>query len=155
VSQAPALGECVWVGQQTVLLDTTVRDNIRLGNLDATDQQLQQAVDAAGLTPVIDRLPSGLDTRLGEGGWGVSTGEARRIAIARAILRGARLWLLDEPTAHLDADSERDVVDALRRATEGCTVIVVTHSFALASAANTVLRIDNGLLYDVSMVSAV
>lgn len=153
-SQEPALGECVWVGQQTVLLDTTVRHNILLGRPDATGQQLQQAVEAAGLTPVINRLPSGLDTRLGEGGWGVSTGEARRIAIARAFLRGARLWLLDEPTAHLDPDSERDVVDALRRATAGCTVIIVTHSFALASAADTVLRIDNGLLRDVSMVSA-
>jgi ATP-binding cassette subfamily C protein CydD len=83
----------------------------------------------------------------------VSTGEARRIAIARAFLRGARLWLLDEPTAHLDADSEREVVEALRRVTDGCTVIVATHSFPLAAAADLVLAIDGGLLHPARLVS--
>ncbi|MER5182373.1 ATP-binding cassette domain-containing protein [Streptomyces sp. NPDC002896] len=152
--QAPTLGGCAWVGQQTVLLDATVLDNIRLGRPDATEQQIRRAVDAAGLNTVIERLPEGLNTRLGEGGWGVSTGEARRIAIARAFLRGARLWLLDEPTAHLDADSEREVVEALRRATDGCTVIIATHSFPLAAAADTVLAIDDGLLHDARPVNA-
>ncbi|MDP4504958.1 ABC transporter ATP-binding protein/permease [Nonomuraea turcica] len=152
--QAPALGAAAWVGQHTVLLDATVGDNIRLGRPDATDHQLEQAVDAAGLRPVIERLPGGLDTRLGEGGWGVSTGEVRRIAIARAFVRGAGLWVLDEPTAHLDADSEHDVVEALRRATRGCTVIIATHSAALAAAADTVLAIDNGRLHHANLVSA-
>ncbi|MGW0729846.1 ABC transporter ATP-binding protein/permease [Streptomyces mirabilis] len=154
VRQAPVLGGSAWVGQQTVLLDATVRDNIRLGRQDVTEQQIRRAVDAAGLNAVIEGLPEGLNTRLGEGGWGVSTGEARRIAIARAFLRGARLWLLDEPTAHLDADSEREVVEALRRATEGCTVVIVTHSFPLAAAADTVLAIDDGLLHDARLVNA-
>ena len=121
---------------------------------DAAERQIQQAVDAAGLRPVIERLPGGLDTRLGEGGWGVSTGEARRIAIARALLCGARLWLLDEPTAHLDAGSERDVIEALRRATRGCTVIIATHSFALAAAAGTALTIGNGRLHHASLANA-
>ncbi|MFD3622018.1 ABC transporter ATP-binding protein/permease [Streptomyces sp. NPDC058676] len=154
VRQAPALGGCAWVGQQTVLLDATVRDNIRLGRPDAAEQQIRRDVDAAGLSAVIEGLPEGLNTRLGEGGWGVSTGEARRIAIARAFLRGARLWLLDEPTAHLDADSEREVVEALRRATDGCTVVVATHSFPLAAAADTVLVLDDGLLHDARPVNA-
>ncbi|MCX4704551.1 ABC transporter ATP-binding protein/permease [Streptomyces sp. NBC_01373] len=154
VRQPPALGGCAWVGQQTVLLDATVRDNIRLGRPDATERHIRRAVDAAGLDAVIERLPEGLNTRLGEGGWGVSTGEARRIAIARAFLRGARLWLLDEPTAHLDADSERAVVAALRRATEGCTVVVATHSFPLAAAADTVLVIEDGRLHAVGSVNA-
>ncbi|MER5185328.1 ATP-binding cassette domain-containing protein [Streptomyces sp. NPDC002896] len=154
VRQAPAPGESAWIGQRTVLLDATVLDNIRLGRQDATKQQIQQAVDAAGLRPVIERLPAGLDSRLGEGGWGMSTGEARRIAIARAFLRGARLWVLDEPTAHLDADSERDVIEALRLATQGCTVVVATHSFALAAVADTVLVMDNGRLQYANPVSA-
>ncbi|MEU3619720.1 ATP-binding cassette domain-containing protein [Streptomyces sp. NPDC006872] len=152
--RAPALGGCAWVGQRTVLLDATVRDNIRLGRPEADERQIRQAVDAAGLNTVIERLPEGLDTRLGEGGWGVSTGEARRIAIARAFLRGARLWLLDEPTAHLDADSERDVVAALLRATDGCTVIVATHSAPLAATADAVLAIDDGRLCDAGPVNA-
>ncbi|WP_217240199.1 ABC transporter ATP-binding protein/permease [Streptomyces sp. AC555_RSS877] len=152
--QAPVLGGSAWVGQQTVLLDATVRDNIRLGRPDATERQIRRAVDAAGLSTVIDGLPAGLNTRLGEGGWGVSTGEARRIAIARAFLSGARLWLLDEPTAHLDADSERAVVEALRRATDGCTVVIATHSFTLASASDTVLAIDGGRLRGLRAVTA-
>jgi ATP-binding cassette subfamily C protein CydD len=154
VRQAPVLGGSAWVGQQTVLLDATVRDNIRLGRPAATEQQIRRAVDAAGLSAVIEGLPEGLNTRLGEGGLGVSTGEARRIAIARAFLRGARLWLLDEPTAHLDADSEREVVEALRRATDGCTVVIATHSFPLAAAADAVLAIDDGLLHDARPVHA-
>ncbi|MCT9078868.1 ABC transporter ATP-binding protein/permease [Streptomyces fulvoviolaceus] len=154
VRQEPTLGGCAWVGQQTVLLDATVRDNIRLGRPAATERQVLRAVDAAGLSAVIEALPEGLNTRLGEGGWGVSTGEARRIAIARAFLRGARLWLLDEPTAHLDADSEREVVEALRRATDGCTVVIATHSFPLAAAADTVLTIDDGVLHEARPVHA-
>lgn len=153
-SQAPTFGEYAWIGQQTVLLDATIRDNIRLGRPDATDEQVRQAVDAAGLTPVLALLPDGLATRLGEGGWGLSTGQARRIAIARAFLRGARLWLLDEPTAHLDVDSERAVLLALRRATEGCTVVVATHSPALAAEADAVLGIDDGVLLDTDLARA-
>ncbi|WP_217575825.1 ABC transporter ATP-binding protein/permease [Streptomyces sp. GbtcB7] len=154
VRQAPVLGGSAWVGQQTVLLDATLPDNIRLGRPEATKQQIRRAVDAAGLNAVIEGLPEGLNTRLGEGGWGVSTGEARRIAIARAFLRGARLWLLDEPPAHLGAGSGPEVGEALRRATEGCTVIIVTHSFPLAAAADTVLAIDDGLLHDARLVNA-
>lgn len=148
----PSLGECAWVGQQTVLLDVTVRENIRLGRPHASERELLRAVEAAGLAPVVDRLRDGLDTRLGERGVGLSTGEVRRIAIARAFLRGARLWLLDEPTAHLDPDSEHEVVEALRRATHGCTVLVATHSPALASAADDVLTIDQGFVREVLRV---
>ncbi|HEX6356636.1 MAG TPA: ATP-binding cassette domain-containing protein [Actinophytocola sp.] len=152
--QRPVLGASAWIGQRTVLLDATIRDNLRLGRPDATEQQVRDAINAAGLRPVLERLPDGLDTQLGENGWGVSTGEARRIAIARALLRGARLWLLDEPTAHLDATSERSVVEALRRATHGCTVVIATHSLALAGEADTVLVIDEGRLHLPTLVSA-
>jgi ATP-binding cassette, subfamily C, bacterial CydD len=149
---APELGACAWLGQHTVLLDASVLDNIRLGMPDAAVGAVQQAVDAAGLGPTIDRLPLGLDTRLGEGGWGVSMGEARRIAIARAVLHGARLWLLDEPTAHLDTESESAVIAALRRATEGSTVVVATHSRALAAAADRVVALEGGRIRESGLV---
>ena len=120
---------------------------------EATEQQIQQAVDAAGLGAV-SRSPRRADTRLGEGGWGVSTGEARRIAIARAFLRGARLWLLDEPTAHLDADSERKSSRPCGGPPTVARSIIATHSFALAAAADTVLAIGDGLLHDARPVNA-
>jgi len=133
----PYLGGCAWIGQQTVILPGTVSDNIRLGRPDASRADIEQAATAAGLGDALARLPRGLDTELGQGGWGLSTGETRRIAIARAFLRDAGLWLLDEPTAHLDAESEARVIDALNAATQGRTVIVVTHSAALARFADT------------------
>ena len=144
---SPQLGGCAWIGQQTVLLPGSIGDNVRIGRPTASQSEIEQAVAAAGLADVVARLPEGLDTLLGEGGSGVSTGEARRIAIARAFLSDAALWLLDEPTAHLDPDAEAHVIDALHRATQGRTVVVATHSAALARAADTVLSLADGTIH--------
>jgi ATP-binding cassette subfamily C protein CydD len=146
----PHLGGCAWIGQQTVILPGSIADNIRLGRPDASPPEVDRAAAAAGLAEVAARLPRGLDTPLGEGGWGLSTGEARRIAIARAFLRDAGLWLLDEPTAHLDPEAEARVIDALKAATHGRTVIVATHSAALARSAGTVLAIAGGTVRPVA-----
>ena len=145
-STPPHLGSCAWIGQQTVILPGTIADNIRIGRPDASLAEIERAAGTAGLADVVARLPNGLGTLLGEGGWGLSTGEARRVAIARAVLRDAGLWLLDEPTAHLDLDAEAQVADALHRATRGRTVIVATHSAALARSADTVLHLADGTL---------
>ncbi|HEY0475318.1 MAG TPA: ATP-binding cassette domain-containing protein [Kribbella sp.] len=142
----PHLGGCSWIGQRTVLLPASIGDNIRIGRPSAGQAEVQRAVVAAGLTDVVARLPRGLDTVLGEGGTGLSTGEARRIAIARAFVSDAELWILDEPTAHLDPDSEAQVIDALRCATRGRTVVVATHSAALARCADTVLIVADGTI---------
>jgi ATP-binding cassette, subfamily C, bacterial CydD len=143
---SPRLGGCAWIGQQTVILPGSIADNIRIGRRAASRAEIERAAAAAGLAEVVARLPRGLDTPLGDGGWGLSTGEARRVAIARAFLRDAGLWLLDEPTAHLDPDSEAAVIDALKAATQGRTVIVATHSAALARSAGTVLAIADGIV---------
>jgi ATP-binding cassette subfamily C protein CydD len=143
----PHLGGCAWIGQQTVLLPGTISDNIRIGRPTASLAEVQHAVAAAGLADLVARLPQGLDTPLGERGSGLSTGEARRIAIARAFLSDAELWVLDEPTAHLDPNIEAQIIDALRNATQGRTVIVATHSAAVARRADTVLSIANGTIH--------
>jgi ATP-binding cassette subfamily C protein CydD len=142
----PHLGGCSWIGQQTVLLPASISDNIRIGRPTAGQAEVERAVAAAGLADVVARLPEGLDTQLGEGGTGLSTGEGRRIAIARAFLSDAELWVLDEPTAHLDPDAEAQVIDALHQATQGRTVIVATHSAALARSADTVLNVAGGTI---------
>jgi ATP-binding cassette subfamily C protein CydD len=143
----PHLGGCAWIGQQTVLLPGSISDNIRIGRPGAGRAEVAQAVAAAGLADAVARLPGGVGTRLGEGGSGLSTGEARRIAIARAFLSDARLWVLDEPTAHLDPEAEARVIDALHNATHGRTVIVATHSAALARSADTVLGVADGTVH--------
>jgi ATP-binding cassette subfamily C protein CydD len=124
----------------------SIMDNIRIGRPAAGRAEVEHAVAAAGLADVVARLPEGLDTPLGEGGWGLSTGEARRIAIARAFLSDAELWVLDEPTAHLDRDAEAQVIDALHNATQGRTVVVATHSAALARSADTMLSLADGTI---------
>jgi ATP-binding cassette subfamily C protein CydD len=146
-TRAPQLGGCAWIGQQTVILPGTISDNIRIGQPAATRAEVERALAAAGLADVVAALPDGLDTQLGEGGWGLSTGEARRVAVARAFLRDAEIWVLDEPTAHLDPDAEAHVIDALRTAAYGRTVIVATHSAALTRAADTVLTVAEGTVH--------
>lgn len=132
----PQPGAASWIGQQTVILPGTLGDNLRLGNSDASPEALRHAAERAGLGTLLARLPTGLDAPIGERGWGVSTGEAQRVAIARALLRDAGLWLLDEPTAHLDAESEAALVDTLAEAARGRTLLIATHSPTVAAIAD-------------------
>ncbi len=116
------------IGQRPVLFASTVRDNIRFARPDATDRELEAAARSAGLTPVVETLPQGFDTPIGEGGYGLSGGQAQRVAIARAFLKNAPLLLLDEPTAHLDPATEGDVMESLQRLAAGRTVIMASHA---------------------------
>jgi len=97
-----------------------------------------------GASDLLEGFPLGLQTRLGEGGRPTSGGERQRIALARALLRPASLYLLDEPTVHLDEDSEDVVVEGLRRALEGRSALVVTHRPAVARLADRVVTLRHG-----------
>ncbi len=151
----PHLGACAWIGQQTVILPGSIAENIRIGRPAAGPDQVERAAAAAGLADVVARLPHGLETPLGENGYGLSTGEARRIAIARALLIDAPLWVLDEPTAHLDPDAEARVVQALHRATQGRTVLVATHSLVLARCADTLFTLTDASIHPVRQATPV
>ena len=133
---APALARMTaWIGQRPVLFAASLRDNIRFGRDDATDDEVADAARAAGLGPLLQTLPHGLDTIIGEDGYGLSGGQAQRVAIARAFVRDAPLLLLDEPTAHLDPATEADVLDSLKRLTIGRTVLLASHANAAQSFA--------------------
>jgi ATP-binding cassette subfamily C protein CydD len=142
----PQPGQASWIGQQTVLLPGTLAYNIGLADPAAGRAAIARAAGRAGLDTVIAWLPDGLDSEVGEQGWGISAGEARRVALARALLRDAPLWLLDEPTAHLDADTERDLLDSILSAATGRTVAIASHSAALADRADVLWRLDRGRL---------
>lgn len=116
------------IGQRPVLFAGTVRDNIRFARTDASDREVESAARSAGVTAFEAALPQGLDTPIGEGGYGLSGGQAQRVAIARAFLKNAPLLLLDEPTAHLDPASEGDVLDSLHRLAVGRTVVLASHA---------------------------
>jgi thiol reductant ABC exporter CydD subunit len=129
-----------WVGQDPVLLGPTVADDVRLGQPDASDEQVAQALLAAGLDPV--DLPSGLGTPVGDLASDVSAGQRRRVALARAVLRRAGVVLLDEPTAALDDVSEAAVLRAVRTlADDGAAVLVVAHRPALLNLADDVVEL--------------
>jgi ATP-binding cassette, subfamily C, bacterial CydD len=116
-----------WLPQKPTLFHGTVRENIRLGRLGATDEEIRQAATLACVEEFLPRLPAGLDTTVGEGGQGLSRGQLQRIALARLFLRAPSLVLLDEPTAHLDPESAHLVAEGITTLARGRTVILVTH----------------------------
>jgi ATP-binding cassette subfamily C protein CydD len=124
-----------WIGQKPMIFGGTIAENIRFARPEAGDAEIAEAVRLARLTDVIAALPLGLETRIGEAGFGLSGGQAQRIAIARAFLKDAPLLLLDEPTAHLDPGIERDVLESLKRLAIGRTVIMASHSVLAAEFA--------------------
>jgi ATP-binding cassette subfamily C protein CydD len=133
-----------YVGQKAHLFRATIRENIALARPDATEAQVEAAARAARVTDFTQDMPQGLETLVGEGGFGLSGGQAQRVAIARAFLRDAPLVLLDEPTAHLDPGTESDVLDSLRRLCTGRTAIIATHSPALRARFARVLELEEG-----------
>ena len=119
-----------WVGPRPMLFSGSIAENIRFARPEASEPEVAAAARAAHVSDFADQLPAGLGTKVGEGGYGLSGGQAQRVAIARAFLRNAPLLLLDEPTAHLDPASEALVLDSLRRLAVGRTVILSSHSAA-------------------------
>lgn len=131
-----------FVGQKPHLFAGTLRDNILLARPGATAAQLDRAAEAARVTAFAAALPAGLDTRVGEGGFGLSGGQAQRVALARAFLRDAPLVLLDEPTAHLDPATEAELVESIARLVAGRTAIIASHSPAFRLITRRVLDLE-------------
>jgi thiol reductant ABC exporter CydD subunit len=133
--------QLAWVPQRPHLFSASIAENVSLGRKDASREGIRAALAAAGLTEVVDNLPEGLDTVLGDRGAGLSAGERQRVALARAFVRDAPLLLLDEPTANLDGDRERDVIERLGYLARGRTVVLVAHRPALLAMADRVLEL--------------
>ena len=132
------------VPQDTVIFAASVRDNIRFGRPDATDEEVLKAAQAAAAAEFIKKLPQGFDTYVGERGVLLSGGQKQRIAIARAILRDAPVLLLDEATSALDAESERAVQLAVDELARDRTTLIVAHRLATVKKADRILVLDQG-----------
>ncbi|MET3926261.1 thiol reductant ABC exporter subunit CydD [Devosia sp. 2618] len=129
------------LGQKPRIFAGSLAYNIGLARPGASTEDIRRAAEHAHVANFADALPDGLDTMLGEGGLGLSGGQAQRIALARIYLRDPGLILLDEPTAHLDAELEQDVLDELKQFARGRTLIIVTHSLAVAARMDKAWRI--------------
>ncbi|MDD2853073.1 MAG: ATP-binding cassette domain-containing protein, partial [Desulfuromonadaceae bacterium] len=138
-----------WVPQTPYFTSGTVRENLLLGRPDADEDLINTALAAAAADQFISRLPRGLDTLLGDRGAGLSGGELRRLALARAYICQATLVVLDEPTAGLDAESERLVCEALKRVARGRTVLVISHREQTMSSTERVAEIVDGRIEQV------
>ena len=135
-----------FVLQDTVLFRGTVRDNIAYGRPDATDEEIVAAAKLANADEFIARMPQGYDTMVGERGLTLSGGQRQRIGIARAIIRNAPILILDEPTAALDTESEKLVIEALERLMKGRTVITIAHRLSTIRDADKIIVLKDGVV---------
>jgi ATP-binding cassette subfamily C protein CydCD len=138
--------QLVWVPQRPTLFKGSLAWNLRLFEPDADDQTIRRAVADAGLGDLVAGLPDGLETMIGDGGRRLSVGQGQRVALARALISRAPMVLLDEPTAHLDSDSEETVSRAIGRLTTDRTALLVSHRRKAIAGADRVLELRNGRL---------
>lgn len=132
------------VGQQALLFSGTIAENIALGKADATPEQIAAAADAAAVSKFLGSQSEGMDTTLGQGGSGLSGGQRQRVAIARAFVKDAPILILDEATASLDAESEREIQEALDELARGRTTLIVAHRFSTLRNADRILVFESG-----------
>jgi ATP-binding cassette subfamily B protein len=136
------------VSQDTYLFHVSVRENLRFARPDATDEQLEQAAQAARIHDHLASLPDGYDTIVGERGYRFSGGEKQRLAIARAILRDPAVLVLDEATSALDVETERLVQQALDGLVAGRTTIVIAHRLSTIRDSDLILVLDHGRILE-------
>ena len=147
--QLPSLrGHMAVVSQEPVLFSGTVRDNIRYGRLDASDDDVVEAAKAANADQFVREFPEGYDTIVGERGIKLSGGQRQRLSIARAILRDPRVLILDEATSALDSESEHLVQAALERLQAGRTTLVIAHRLSTIRDADRIVVLDRGRLVE-------
>ena len=144
LSGAVRARRCTWMTQRTELFEDSLRDNLLLACPEAAEDTLWAALEVAGLAGDVRAMAQGLDTRLGEGGLGLSGGQARRLALARLLLSPARCWLLDEVTEGLDARTAADLLVRLDSAARGRTLVLATHKLREAQLADRLLWVEQG-----------
>ena len=146
--------QVAWVPQRTRVFSASIAENIALAAPHADRDRVRAAAEAAGLGELLGSLADGLDTRVGDGGRGLSAGQAQRIGVARAFARDAALLVLDEPTAHLDAGTAADITAALERLAVGRTMLLITHDGELAAHAERIVRLGAPLARQLEAVAA-
>lgn len=140
--------QVAWLPQFPYIFNASLRRNIMLAKPQANEDELWQAVRFAHLEPVVQRLPSGVETLLGEDGARLSSGEIQRVALARVFLKNAPFVLLDEPTAHLDAEQEAVLEDAVLRLCQGRIAVIIAHRLPTIMRANRIVVLHNGRIVE-------
>ncbi len=147
--------QVAWVPQRPTIFSGTIAENVRFARPDATDEVVLAALGEADAAGFVRGLPDGIETVVGEGGRGLSAGQAQRLALARAFVADAPLVILDEPTAHLDRESEQAVAAAVERLTEGRTALVIAHRAEPVARADRILELRDGVITELPGIEAV
>ena len=137
-----------WIGQHPMLFHDTIAGNIGMALPGATRTDIEQAARSARVLDFAHHLPRGLDTKVGEQGWGLSRGQAQRVALARMFLKNAPILLLDEPTAGLDVDTARSVMQAIASFSKDRTVLLITHRLNQLHTAHRIIVMAEGRLVE-------
>ena len=136
------------VFQDVYLINDSIYENIRIGNLNASEEEIMNTAKIANCHGFISKLPNGYDTYIGEEGSTLSGGEKQRISIARALLKNSPIILLDEATASLDADSEHEIKMAINELIKDKTVIIIAHRLNTIKDANNIIVMDDGKIIE-------
>ena len=141
-------GLCALVTQESVLFNDTIKNNLLIGNPQATDDDILRAAKVANAYEFIEKMPEGFDSNIGDGGGRLSGGQRQRLCIARAVLKNAPILLLDEATSALDTESEKLVQDALERLMDGHTSFVVAHRLSTIQKADMIVVMHEGRIVE-------
>lgn len=139
------------VTQEQVLFNTSIKENISFGKSGAKDEEIKEAAKKAHVLEFVERFQDGFETIVGESGTKLSGGQRQRVALARAFLKNAPILILDEPTSHLDSESEKYIDEAINELVKNRTVIIIAHKKSTIDSANKVISIDSGRITSVSL----
>ena len=142
------------VAQTTWLFTGTIADNLRLAQPCATSSQMWHALEVARLDKEVSLMPEGLETQVGEGGLGLSGGQAQRLSLARAVLADRPVLLLDEPTSQVDLASETAIVESIEQLAHGRTVITISHRAGALTTVDRTVRVETGGVHEVGTTKA-
>jgi len=137
-----------FVPQDCVLFNASIRDNIHYGRVNATQTEIDNAIDLARLRDLINTLPDGVDTLVGERGLKLSGGEKQRVAIARAILKDPEILVFDEATSSLDSESESEIMQAIQSVTQNKTCVMIAHRLSTIANADKIIVLENGAVVE-------
>ncbi len=136
--------EVTYIGQQPHIFSGTVFDNLKIARPTASVRDILRVAEQTGVAEIVQYLPQGYETKIGSGGIPLSAGQIQRIALGRALLKSSPLWLLDEPTAHLDVESEQWFLEVLRHLPQSQTVLVIAHRLSTVEQMNKAFLMKNG-----------
>ena len=149
IPQKQLADQLAYVSQDNYLFDDTIRENIRMGRLSASDAEVEEAAKAAGCDTFIRNLENGYDTNVGGAGGHLSGGERQRIAIARAMLKNAPIVILDEATAYIDPENEAVVQEAVSKLVAGKTLIIIAHRLSTITDSDQIVVMNNSCISDI------